>query len=49
MTGSNKENNKMNKIPNLPTVPSALIAYSPADTDALAKSGLCCTLVRLRK
>lgn len=28
---------------------SALIAYSPADTDALAKSGLRGTLVRLRK
>ena len=31
------------------TAPSALIAYSPADTDALAKSGLRGTLVRLRK
>ena len=39
----------MSKIPNLPTVPSALIAYSSADTNALAKSGLCGTLVRLRK
>lgn len=28
---------------------NALIAYSPADTDALAKSGLRGTLVRLRK
>ena len=30
------------------TAPSALIAYSPADTDALAKSGLHGTLVRLK-
>ena len=39
----------MSKIPNLPTVPYALIAYSSADTNALAKSGLCGTLVRFCK
>lgn len=38
------DGNEANSCP----TPSALIAYSPADTDALAKSGLRGTLVRLR-